>query len=538
MNQDIPSTSESLAAEGSGSPRLLLISLSRDLDNASLKILHSSALHHGFSSTLLFYTSTAEAFDDRICEFVFQQGINVVGISVMSIQFPKAARLSLALKRAVGAHVNIVWGGVHPTIDPESARPYADYVCVGEADSSLPDFLRQWRSPADPVDVPGFNRTDSPLGTVCASPADLDTAWHPDHFPSNAYVTHQAGIWPLNPKLFRRYARYDGSQLSVVTSRGCPYSCAYCCNDLLAKTFGHKIRKRSARNVIQEIADGVRDCGVYLNYINIIDDCFLVHSEEWFAEFVALYQQHRWRTPIYFRAIPGFVQGRKLAVLSQIPCGCAMVGLQSGSERILAEVYRRKQTNAQLLEKVRLLDECRIPIFLDVIVNNPYETEADWKETIDVVSRLPRNSALLYYSLTFYRHTSLYERAKADGVDVDAHLTKDQNETVDFACREVNALRLAHLFGRGFALGFLRASRPVSKGLYRIAAWFARAIVEPLHLLRLAFISQQRRAWRFLRLLLTFGLEFAHNKLMGRHSNEAGGKLPTDCETQHEDCRR
>ena len=38
--------------------------------------------------------------------------------------------------------VPIVWGGVHPTVEPEDALKFADYVCISEGEDAMPNLLR------------------------------------------------------------------------------------------------------------------------------------------------------------------------------------------------------------------------------------------------------------------------------------------------------------------------------------------------------------------------------------------------------------
>ena len=54
----------------------------------------------------------------------------LVGVSLQSSQFGTAKRITQAIKSRLD--VPVVWGGAHPTIDPESCIPHADAVCVGE----------------------------------------------------------------------------------------------------------------------------------------------------------------------------------------------------------------------------------------------------------------------------------------------------------------------------------------------------------------------------------------------------------------------
>jgi anaerobic magnesium-protoporphyrin IX monomethyl ester cyclase len=234
------------------SAKILLVSLINSTDAVGLKYIHSALLAHGYQSTILFYCSDNEIYAPIITSFIEKEQFDFVGVSVLSRYFAKAARLSTEIRNRSIRKTMIVWGGVHPTIDPESCKPYCDYVCVGEAEKAFPLFIK------DPtVPVHGFTRSNQNGYTACEFIKKLDECYFPDHFPNNAYVTDAFSVKSLDKKLFQKHSRYRGTYLSVITSRGCPFNCSYCCNDLLAKVVGRKIRERSPENVMKEIEEQI-----------------------------------------------------------------------------------------------------------------------------------------------------------------------------------------------------------------------------------------------------------------------------------------
>jgi radical SAM superfamily enzyme YgiQ (UPF0313 family) len=157
----------------------------------------------------------------------------------------------------------------------------------------------------------------------------------------------------------------------------------------------------------------------------------------------------------------------------------------------------------------QLLDEHDIPAVYDIIVDNPYETRADIKETVNLVSGLPKTAYVSLFSLTFYKGTALYDRAEADGFPVEEHLAKDQHSWSK-SSPEVRALKIAALLNRKLALEVLdnpsglAAIRPyvVSRVLLRI--------FEPLRHLKMLYLSSGRRRMVFLRLIGAHVRDYAY----------------------------
>jgi radical SAM superfamily enzyme YgiQ (UPF0313 family) len=488
-------------------PRILLVSLLANTDNVSLKYLQAALQRAGHDPAILFCTSEQEAVFAPVAEFVRREGFDLVAVNLMSPFFPKAAGLSRAIREACGPRVTLVWGGVHPTIDPRGCLPHADWVCVGEAEGPFVEFVGAWREGRITREIPGFNPAGSAAITACPPPPDLDALAFPEHYPRRAFVTDGGAVRPMTRALFRRYSRYRGTYLSVMTTRGCPYHCTYCCNHILSQVSGRKIRRRSPANVLEEIRLNLERSPVRFHYVDFIDDCFTVHSREWLEAFVAGYRGIG--VPVVFRAIPEMVTEEKIAALAPAPGGFALIGLQSGSERTNREIYDRHFSAERVLACARVLDRHGIPAIYDVIVDNPYESLADWEKTVDLLAALPRSSHIFLYSLTFYKNTLLYERARADGRDVASHLTKSQDH-YDPASRESRAVRLALHFPSAWVKRLLRARGAGGRLVGGALLALTQVVLDPARLLWLAYLSQQRRPGRFVRLVWAFSLEFFH----------------------------
>jgi anaerobic magnesium-protoporphyrin IX monomethyl ester cyclase len=486
-------------------PDILLVSLLANTDNVSLKYLQAALQRAGRDPAILFCASEEESIFGPVAEFVRDGGFDVVAVNLMTPFFPKAAGLSRAIREACGPKVTIVWGGIHPTIDPAGCLEHADWVCVGEAEQGFVEFVDAWRDGAITREVAGFNRAGRETITSCPPPQDLDALAFPEHYPRRAFITDGGAVRPMTVALFRRYSRYRGTYLSVMTTRGCPYHCTYCCNHLLAQVSGRRIRRRGPANVLAEIRANLERSPVRFHYIDFIDDCFTVHSRAWLEEFVAGYRGIG--VPLVFRAIPEMVTEEKIAVLARAPAGFALIGLQSGSERTNREVYDRAFSRERVLACARILDRHGVPAIYDVIVDNPYETPEDWEKTIDLLADLPKSSHIFLYSLTFYKNTLLYERALAEGRDVETHLTKSQDH-YDQRSRESRAVRLALHFPRGLVKRLLRSHGAGGRLATGALLLVTQAVLDPIRLLWLAFLSVQKRPARFVPLLLAFSLEF------------------------------
>lgn len=95
------------------------------------------------------------------------------------------------------------------------------------------------------------------------------------------------------------------------------------------------------------------------------------------------------------------------------------MGIQTGSPRVSREVFDRELLPEECVSAAVKLHAHRRTIrdrHYHVIVDNPFETESETLQTLDLLSRFPRPFHLSSLSLMYYPGSRLHERAIAEGV--------------------------------------------------------------------------------------------------------------------------
>ncbi len=333
----------------------------------------------GFKASVLdarLFTATGalDALRARLVE-----GVRCVGLSVMTCQVPHALELTCAAK-ALCKDVSVVWGGAHPTLFPEQTvrHPAIDWVVIGEGEATFPRLLAG--RPTSRDELTGLATTDGDEVLRGPQTPMLD----PAQFPLPAYH-----LVDLRAYLCRRLPGGRVARgIDVLTSRGCPYRCAFCPNTFL---LGRRWRPLSVTAVTELLDLVVRVAGP--ESLWFVDDYFFgdVGRAAGIAEWIgANYGQIGWEAnirPDLFR--PGKVDESLLTELRATGCHSLRMGAESGSGRVL-EILRKDITVDDIRRGVGMCDKSGIVPVCFFMMGIPGETAEDLMDTLALMADLAR----------------------------------------------------------------------------------------------------------------------------------------------------
>ena len=342
---------------------------------------------------------------------------DLIGISLMTNFFDNAIQITKSLKENLS--IPIVWGGIHPTIRPAECLDYADVVCIGESEETLVELARNIRDRKDFHNVQGIWFKDKEKivkNELRPLIQDLDSIPFPDYDYETHYTLSHGHIRKMDEDLFKKQMGVGVIYLTLPT-RGCPFGCAYCCNNTLNKMYSKTLRRRSVDNVIEELMI-VKSRLPFIELVRFASDSFFTYSKEEIMDLANKYKE-KIGIPLQITGVaPSRLTRETLSLLVDAGLKFIRMGIQTGSERT-KKLYKRHHSNQQVEKAVKLIHEfkdiIRTPMY-DIIIDNPWETEDDLIETLMFLSRLPTPYKLYIFSLTFFPGTDLHEKAKKDGI--------------------------------------------------------------------------------------------------------------------------
>jgi len=406
-----------LAAK-SGKIRIVLIAL-YEFDSFSIRTLHAVLKKKGFDVHSIFLRDrdmdvtmgrTTKHEIELVMKIIRQKKPAFVGIHVLSTFFRLAQNLTKKIKKQSDALV--VWGGVHPTTCPDQCIEIADLICVGEGEDAVIELAQNIRDNKSLKKIRNLWIRDkriyrNPLRPLIENLDSIPFAYFGSK--DTSFIDKNKIIPALPARLRTRYR--------VMASRGCLFSCSYCCNCTLRDIYkgkGNYFRRRSVDNLINEL-ELAKAMFHNLDFIIIEDDIF-TYDINWIREFSWKYKKYV-NLPFicYYQsntATPEMASLLKKAGVSKV-----VVSIQSGSIRIQKDWFNRHMSHKNIINASRLLKKKNIKVaFYDLILDNPIENNNDHCATLNLLLKLQRPFSLRTFSLTHFPKTDLTDRLLKKGV--------------------------------------------------------------------------------------------------------------------------
>lgn len=369
-----------------------------------LGLLYLAAAAREAGHDVAIFDAMFEENDDAFRAALVQHQPRLVGIAALATVRAAALRLA-AIAKASGAIVAL--GGADPTGRPEAylqtngQGQVVDMVVVGEGEHTFVELLNRlkaagWRSDIPLADLPGLALPGENGGirktADCVHIKDLDSI----PFPARDLVDldrYQAA-W--------RKA-HGFSSLSVIASRGCPYSCSWCQKSV----FGRSSRMRSPRSVAEEMHQIKERHNP--DQIRIVDDVLGIDRKWVRALHTALVELN---AVIPFEALSraDLADEETIRLLSEAGCRRLAFGAESGSQRVLDAMHKGTKVD-QIYRAAELCRRYGIETYFYIMLGYPGEEWADIQATLKLLreTRPDEFSSTVAYPLP---GTEFYEQVK------------------------------------------------------------------------------------------------------------------------------
>lgn len=314
---------------------------------------------------------------------------DIVGITVpFTAQYENAVMVSRLCREVLPGAV-IVMGGPDPSVRYRRILENgdADYCCVGEGELSFRDFVSAVSNGDDPAGIPGIACIRK--GEIVYTPREFIVDL--DSLPLPAYDLIDHRLYLDNPHLYKNRSFIHDHSISIITSRGCPYSCVFCSIHL---HMGRRFRVHSVEYVLRHLRHCIDRFGIRTFHFE--DDNISLNRERFetiLDGIIAERMNIRWDTPNGTRV--DTLDSDLLKKIVRSGCRQLTLAFESGSQRVLDEVIRKKTSLANMIRVAEMCGRMKIVTNAFFVIGFPGETVAEMRQTTSLALDLLRRCEIL-----------------------------------------------------------------------------------------------------------------------------------------------
>ncbi len=315
---------------------------------------------------------------------------DIVGFSCVSQNYQIAMKEA---KKAKAAGAITVIGGVHITILPDTLDESMDVGVIGEGEKTFSELVSV-------IDNHGLDKDELSKikGIVYWNNGSLKkTEPRPmvdnlDEFP-----------------IVDRSLLPETNMPTMVTSRGCPFKCVFCCSNNLWPT----TRFRSAENVVKEIRE-LAEKGA--KHISFTDDLFIADVKR-LREIVEDLKKDGLNKKLTFTmwCKASLIRDDTVVLLKDMNTELISLGLESGNQKILEYAKQGSATVEDNTRAVNLLRDNGINVQATFVIGFPPDTRETIMDTYNYIKNSRVNSFEVYM-LAPLPATLMWDVAKEKGL--------------------------------------------------------------------------------------------------------------------------
>ncbi len=314
--------------------------------------------------------------DENVSPINWDEECDIVGVTGMHLQRPGIRKIAEHFRKR-GA--KIVVGGPSVMAVPERYRDIADVLMLGEAEQIWPECI-----------------------------ADLERGIVKDAYAPPETVDLRTSPVPR----FDLISRRDYMQISMQTTRGCPFKCEFC--DIIT-LYGRKVRTKPVAQVIKEVEYVL---GLGWDRLFFVDDNFIGdprYTMELVEALAAL--QKGVKTPFVFSTQATINIAHNAKLLQALYDGglrSVFIGIETPRVSSLQETLKYQNVRKDILGEVERIQSQGVAVYSGLMVGFDHDDTDIFQEQVDFINdaKIPLPMPSMVGALPV---TPLYDRMAAEG---------------------------------------------------------------------------------------------------------------------------
>lgn len=354
--------------------------------NLGIGFMSAALKKEGIETELVIYRDRAGEEPDTtegVVSRILAKSPEIVAFSAMTLNWCRIKEVISLLRESFEGP--IIVGGYQAILEPEEVLSHrgVDAVCVGEGELPIiKAVVACQRGKRDLPSVEGLITRHQKGMKI-----DVGTRWLIDNLEDYPYLDYDIFANERKKRLEEMHTGVLSPSgvysLPIITGRGCPYSCTYCCNSALIERYGgakNYVRKYSPERAISNIKGIINKYGPQL--IEFYDETFN-RNKAWAKDFCALYGREI-GLPYVIMARIDILDESTVAAMAESGLKVVLFGLESGHEEYRARYLKRRMSNETIIEGARLLRKYDVMILTFNIFGMPFETKEMISKTFEL----------------------------------------------------------------------------------------------------------------------------------------------------------
>lgn len=304
---------------------------------------------------------------------------DIVAISALfNTSYNYLASISTAVKEQINSALIVAGGGLPTNLYRKILEecPHIDAVCYGEGEIPIADLVNA----TDHEKLIEEHQSWINRKTIKSGKVPADSFVHNlDEIPGFDYSLINLNNYNAR-SLDKRYSGQEGKrEMSIHTSRGCPFNCVFCAN---IKLHGRKVRFMSVEKVINEVKMMKDNFG--LSVLIIEDDHFLADKKR--AKII-LTRLSEFGLRIEFpNGLAVYAIDKEIGqLLKKAGATTVALAVESGSDYVLQKIINKPLKASMIKNKVKILRKNDIQVHAFIVVGLPGEMNEHRLETMNML---------------------------------------------------------------------------------------------------------------------------------------------------------
>jgi len=338
---------------------------------------------------------------EYVLDYLEAKRPDIVGIYISTPMYDNALSIAQIAKQ-MGMYV--VAGGPHATICPDSLIHHVDVVALGEGEETMRQIIQIFPS-NDMSKIKGIWYKENAY--IRKNPLreplyNLDSLQFPalDLVDMERYTRHWHYLDSLSPRL---------KGINVIASRGCSFNCSFC-QPALRMLFGNGIRYKSPEYLVREIF-------YYMENYKV--NCFFFHDDalgenkKWSYMFFDILEKENIHITWGCNCRTSGINEQFLRRMYDVGGRCIHLGIESGSQRVLDEIYQKGIRLNRVKEIICIAKKIGLRVGGFFMLGAPGETKSEIFKTIKFAISSSLDEASFSIATPF-PGTRLYDMVKND----------------------------------------------------------------------------------------------------------------------------